>query len=322
MKQEKNIDRFTRTLLETNRAFNFYVNWKRPKETLKKYKLELNILNALIKNEDYDSDFKKILKKLPTVVNLFPTLFALSKTEKHSLERGNSNFKVVNSSDFSDEDNASFEDALLEYKFDLKDDTKLTDIEIEKYLDFSIKMGIKYLFTELLEQHLLDYVIGCEIGLDSNARKNRGGMAFELALEPLIKEISEKHNITMYTQKKLGSLSNSKFSISKDIENRRADFILVKGDKAMNIEVNFFGGPGSKPQEIIDAYINRQGELRDSKIHFALITDGASCWGVEGQSQLAKGFNYLDCLLNYNMVKEGMLEEFIVNSFNIDLNTK
>ena len=81
----------------------------------------------------------------------------------------------------------------------------------------------------------------------------------------------------------------------------------------MNIEVNFFNGGGSKPEEIIDSYINRQKDLNDNNIKFALITDG-NCWKGT-TNQLQKGFRHLKYLMNYNMAKNNMLEDIIKEVF-------
>ncbi|HOO13441.1 MAG TPA: DpnII family type II restriction endonuclease, partial [Bacillota bacterium] len=62
-----------------------------------------------------------------------------------------------------------------------------------------------------------------------------------------------------YLEKKFG------IKVSAAIRNRKADFILMNTDKGrvVNIEVNFYSGTGSKPQEIVDSYINRQEELKE-----------------------------------------------------------
>ncbi|NFE94329.1 DpnII family type II restriction endonuclease [Clostridium botulinum] len=298
---------FTKSLLETNRGFNFYVNWQRPATIVSQYNIELNTLNALVKNKNYDDDFKKIVKRFPTVINVLPALFALSKDERENLRKGKDVLKVVNID--------ALEEDLLEYRFNIGEEENLTEEEIEKYLDFTKKIGLKYLFTDLLEKHLIDYLIGCEVGLDSNGRKNRGGLAFELALEPIIYNIAKKYNIEMLTQKQFKVLRKKGFEISEDIANRKADFILIKDNKIMNIEANFYGGSGSKPEEIIDSYINRQEDLRNNNIEFALITDGKKCWGNDHKPQLLKGFRHLNHMLNFNMSKNGMLEEIINNIF-------
>ena len=200
---------------------------------------------------------------------------------------------------------------MLEYRFNIGEEENLTEEEIDKYLDFTKKIGLKYLFTDLLEKHLVDYLIGCEVGLDSNGRKNRGGLAFELVLEPIIYNIAKKYNIEMLTQKQFKVLRKKGFEISEDIANRKADFILIKDKKIMNIEANFYGGSGSKPEEIVDSYINRQGDLNNNNIDFVLVTDGKKCWGNEKKPQLIKAYRHLNYLLNFNMCKIGMLEEII-----------
>ncbi|WP_081957225.1 DpnII family type II restriction endonuclease [Clostridium sp. HMP27] len=300
---------FTQSLLETNRGFNFYVNWERPVTIINQYNIELNTLNALVKNKNYDEDFKKIVKRFPTVINVLPALFALSKDERENLKKGKEVLKVINIE--------SMEDDLLEYRFNFEEDEKLTEEEIEKYLDFTKKIGLKYLFTDLLEKHLVDYLMGCEVGLDSNARKNRGGLAFELALEPIVLGVAKKYGIEIMIQKQFKTLRKKGFVISDDIANRKADFILIKEKIVMNIEANFFSGSGSKPEEIIDSYINRQSDLKSDGIEFALVTDGKKCWGNEEKPQLLKGYRHLKYLLNFNMCKNGMLEEIIRSVFEI-----
>ena len=81
----------------------------------------------------------------------------------------------------------------------------------------------------------------------------------------------------------------------------------------MNIEVNFYKDSGSKPEEIIDSYINRQSDLMKNNILFALVTDG-NCWRGT-TNQLRKGFNHISYLMNYKMVKDGAMEEIIEKEF-------
>ena len=98
------------------------------------------------------------------------------------------------------------------------------------------------------------------------------------------------------------------------IAERKADFILVKDKRAINIEVNFYSGAGSKPEEIIDSYINRQVDLERNGIIFSLITDG-KCWNNQDKNQLTKGFRHLNYLMNYNLAQNGMLQEMVDKVF-------
>lgn len=122
------------------------MNWQRPATIVSQYNIELNTLNALVKNKNYDDDFKKIVKRFPTVINVLPALFALSKDERENLRKGKDVLKVVNID--------ALEDDLLEYRFNIGEEENLTEEEIEKYLDFTKKIGLKYLFTDLFRKTL------------------------------------------------------------------------------------------------------------------------------------------------------------------------
>lgn len=307
MNKEELSEIFVRELLPTNRSFEFYVNWENI-DSYKEFNIELNAMNCLVRTENFDVVFKELLKKLPTVISTFPLLFGLSKKEREETINGKNELIVVNE--------AIGENDYLEYNFDYSRLEKgLSEKEIEKMLIFVEKMGVKKLLTNLLEKSLIDYVIGVLVGLDSNGRKNRGGQAFEIACEPIIKLLCEKYEIELYSQKQFKTLEKKGIKVTEDIKNRKADFILFKDGKVLNIEVNFFNDSGSKPEEIIDSYINRQSDLKVNDFEFALITDGKKCWKNSDKSQLAKGFRNINYLMNFNLAKLGMLEEIICSIF-------
>lgn len=300
---------FEEKLLDTNRGYNYYVDWSNV-TGYSKYSVEIHALDVLINcGEDifYD-EFKKLLKKLPSVIELFPFLFALSKKERDMVVK-DAELKVIGMEiDSKDYDAFNFNGKKLEHN--------INEGVIEKYYKFFIDMGLKGLFQNLLEKSVQDYIVGVLVGLDSNGRKNRGGAAFELACEPLIREVCEKYNIEVLTQKQFKYVEKAyKIAINDVIANRKADYILLSEDKSkcMNIEVNFFNDGGSKPEEIINSYIQRQGALADVGISFCLLTDG-KCWKGT-TNQLKVGLNGIKYLMNYNLAKAGMLEEAIRTEF-------
>ncbi|MGI5839762.1 MAG: DpnII family type II restriction endonuclease [bacterium] len=296
---------FERDLLETNRGFNYYVDWSNI-DGYQPYLIEFHAMDALIglDNNRMYKTFQDLVRKLPTVVATFPYLFALAKADRKEVWRGGTNLKIIGSEiDSEDFQEYSFAEMIIR--------NGLGDDQIERYYDFFKQMGLKALFQNLLEKSVLDYVIGVLVGLDSNGRKNRGGAAFELACKPIITEICQRFNITVIEQKKFSVLRKWGFDISPIIEKRKADFILfdASNKKCMNIEVNFYNGSGSKPEEIIDSYINRQANLAENGIDFALITDG-NCWdGIT--SQIMIGFQHLKYIMNFKLAKGGILEEVI-----------
>ena len=78
----------------------------------------------------------------------------------------------------------------------------------------------------------------------------------------------------------------------------------------MNIEVNFYNGTGSKPEEIIDSYIYRANSFRESGNSFTLITDGFYCWN-NATSQIERGFSEIKNVINYSMLLQNCLEDII-----------
>lgn len=301
---------FVKNLVPTNRSFNFYVNWNNA-EAYKDLEIELNSLNVLIRvqEKDFKNKFIELLKKVPSVIKAFPLLFALSKKERDELSRGKNSLKIL--------ENESLEEDALE--FDFKENQDYSQKEVEKYFNLFTKLGLKKLFQELLEKSVVDYVIGVLVGLDSNGRKNRGGQAFELACEPIIENICKKYNITLLIQKQFKYLQeNYNLEINENLANRKADFILVKDEIVMNIEANFYFDSGSKPEEIIDSYSNRNFELKSNNIKFIYLTDGIKCWGNTDKNQLSKGFKSIDYIINYHMLKERYFNDIIINEFNIN----
>lgn len=300
---------FEDNLLDTNRGYNYYVNWLNI-SGYDKYEIEINAIDSLIGKNDavFFEVFKNLIFKLPSIIEIFPFLFALAKSDANAV-RNNALLKIIGSNiDSEDYQEYSFNSKILP--------TPLTSDLVEKYYNFFEQMGLKYLYQTLLEKSTKDYIIGVLVGLDSNGRKNRGGMMFELACQPIIEKACQNHQIQLLTQKKLKELQNFGFIIDEDIKNRKADFILFdeKTKKCINIEVNFYNGGGSKPEEIIDSYINRQTELQKNGIEFALVTDG-NCWKGT-TNQLLKGFKHLNHLMNFTIAKNNGIEDLVVNLFN------
>ncbi len=300
---------FEENLLDTNRGYNYYVDWSNV-TGLEKYSVEIHALDVLIRCEDerFYGEFKNLLQKLPSVIEVFPFLFALAKAERENVVK-NADLKIIGETiDATDYDTFNFNGKRFAEKMD--------EESINRYFKFFENMGLKGLFQNLLEKSVKDYITGVLVGLDSNGRKNRGGTAFELACEPVIREICDKYEIEVITQKQFKYVEQ-KYGIKTNevMANRKADFILISKDKkkCMNIEVNFFNDAGSKPEEIINSYIQRQGALREFGIGFCLLTDG-KCWKGT-TNQLLVGFGGLEYLMNYNLAKLGMLEEVLVREF-------
>ena len=291
---EETIERFHETIIDTNRSYNFFVNWEKVEQHVDKYKIEISILDSLIGSRNFNKDLENILKKYPEVLPVIPILIAVRDAR----------LKVIR--DFSDADTD-----IMEYNFT---ERKLSELEIKVLIEFFEKTGLKNFFENLSTKSIRDYVTGVEVGMDTHARKNRSGDSMELVIKPFIEKINLKHDnrYIILFQKNFNYLQkNFGIKVSASIRNRKADFILINADKdrVVNIEVNFYSGTGSKPQEIVDSYIDRQEELKENGFEFIWITDG---YGWKGQkNQIEKGFRKVNYLLNLHFVRKGLLEDIL-----------
>ncbi len=122
----------------------------------------------------------------------------------------------------------------------------------------------------------MDYLQGVEVGLDTNARKNRSGLFLEkMVIEVIIDLIARKPDIKWLEQKNFKYLETEfGISIPPPLRNRKFDHVVIRKGKATNIEVNFYGGTGSKPGEIVSSYINRGEVLSAAGWKFVWLTDG------------------------------------------------
>ncbi len=287
------VDIFHDTLINTNRGYQFFVDWQKVKQNIEKYRVELHILNSLIRCSDFDSTLRHLITNYPEVLPVIPLLLAVRDLQ----------IKVVK--DFMDADSDT-----VTYDFRKRE---LSQKELEELIIFFERTGLKDFFQNFSCQSIQDYVAGVEVGLDTHARKNRSGKAMELVVDPIIQDIVKQQKLPFQieSQKYFRYLSDRYgISVSSSLINRKADFILI-GDKGeiVNIEVNFFSGTGSKPQEIVDSYINRQNELYDNGFDFIWITDGL---GWKGQkNQIRKGLEMIDYPLNLHFVRKGLLERIL-----------
>ena len=163
--------------------------------------------------------------------------------------------------------------------------------------------GLFILFE--ITKNLFDYVLGVEVGMDTNARKNRSGEAMEQLIKPVIERTSKELGARCLFQQKFGSVGLFG-RIPASLANRKTDFIVYKEDRFVNIEVNYYSGAGSKPEEIVDSYINRKNELEGYGWDFIWITDG-NVWKGSA-SQLTKAFQNMDYVFNINFSNRGLLK--------------
>lgn len=285
---------FMTTLKPSTMVWTYFVNWEKVFESVKEVEVGLNVLNYLIGKADFDREFRFLLKKHPEVAKVLPALVVRDGG-------GTKHFKIL----------VDYKQKRLVYEdYDFSKAT-ITDADIDNYLRFVTETGFKNLVVSQKIKNLVDYMIGVEAGLDSNARKNRGGIIMESIVELFVKDICTRNKLRYIPQanaKKIKKEFEIDVPVTKSI--RRYDFAILNGSKLFLLEVNFYSGPGSKLKATAGEYRNLYDVL-DSRFKFIWITDGLG-WKTTDHP-LRETFDHIDCLLNLDMLEKGILEKLILD---------
>ncbi len=282
------------SMKETINSWDFFVAWEKIINRVGSIEVTLNILNYLIGKKDIREEFKILINKYPETIEILPILLALREKSVKVFE--------------------PFEDDVFNYKeytFYKKDNYSFD--EIESIADFAEKTGLLAVFQEKNIKSVVDYVIGVEVGLDSNARKNRSGRAMEMITELFIKKICSMNSycyLSQATAQKINTFLGYKVSVDK--AERSFDFAIDNGCKLYLIETNYYSGGGSKLKSVAGEFTTLFNFLKQEtpEIEFIWITDGKG-WKT-AKKPLKESFDKLDYILNLDMVQNGILEDIIL----------
>lgn len=277
------------TLIETNYTYDFFVNWTKVIKNRDTFKYELALLKSLKNSSNPVSDFRDLLRKYTEVIKVIPILLAC----RDGL------LKVLNSLETS-----------LQYKtFDFSKNSYDTK-EINDIVNFTKDTGLLDMLCQM--DSAIDYLLGVEVGLDTNARKNRSGLFLEKMVTETLKELSARNSDLIFVEQKSFGYVEDKYhvKIPPTLRSRKFDYAVIKKDKATNIEVNFYGGTGSKPSEIVSSYINRGEVLSSAAWKFVWLTDGQG-W-KKMQRPFHIGVENMDYVINTNFLRKGLLEKIIL----------
>ncbi len=287
------VEEFLTSLIKTNRSHLFFVDWDKAKNYRDLYKDELALLSVLTNTKKTpQEELTRLIKNYPKINSLIPLLVACRIK--------NSNNSTAAQLTVLDEN----EIANIEYKFS---NNNLTEYDINETVRFTEKTG---LLNELVKiNNHTDYYFGIEVGMDTNARKNRSGSAMEMLVEKYIEDLSKKNNGVYLKQCNFEKASNI-FGVKTPPHqaNKKGDFMLLIKGKPWNVEVNYFDGSGSK-QEIMNSYIPRAEDIKKYGWGFILITDGPG-W-IGGRRQLEEGFERIKNIFNIQMCRNGRLGEIL-----------
>ncbi|HIS90662.1 MAG TPA: type II restriction endonuclease [Candidatus Faecisoma merdavium] len=267
--------------------YTYYVDFEKIYKNVDKVKIELNILNSLIGSKNIEEEFKNILIKYPETLECIPVLLAIRSNE------------------------IFVKDEINEYLF--KFDKMV--YSISDYVRFMKESGLFDLLQNHIINNLHDYVLGIEVGLDSNGRKNRGGHLMENLVENYIEKAGfvkgKNYFKEMYLKdiERKWNLDLSSMS-GNNVSTKRFDFVIKTDSQVYVIEANFYTGGGSKLNETARSYKMLAQESKKVKnVTFIWITDGIG-WN-SARKNLEETFNVLDTMYNISDLEKGVLEKLI-----------
>lgn len=237
---KQNFEDFVSQLGETNATLPYFTDFGKVGNNVSKIAMRLNQLNYLIGKEDMGAAVRQLWDENHKVFSVLDILIAVRRSQKKKTI--NDDGKIV----------------LLESYF----------TSVDGVLTFLRETGLqKFLQTEQIT-NLVDYVFGVEVGLDSNARKNRGGDTFADTIGSIFNKQNIRYNREVYSD-------NFPELEILGLDRKRFDFYLKTKIKSYFIEVNFYNTGGSKPSEITRAYTRLSSEINSvPNCEFVWITDG------------------------------------------------
>ena len=265
---EKDFNLFMSQLTETNSTLDFFVDFNKIRENVSKIKLKLNQLNYLIGHENIQDAVKEIFEENPKTFEVLDILIATrGKDKKQVIDQ---NFKTVFISSY--------------YK------------NPENIYIFIKETGLEEVFKNKDITNLVDYVFGIEVGLDTNARKNRGGTL----MQNTIANIFEKNSISF--EKEVNSTElEGMINLGNDL--KRFDFVVKTKRKIYLLEVNYYNSGGSKLNETARAYTDIAPKINANPLYeFVWITDGKG-W-ESAKTKLQEAYINIDNIYNLTSIKE------------------
>lgn len=255
-------DIFLTQLQETNATLNYFVNFDKVRKNIAAIAIKLNQLNYLIGQKDLRTAITALYAENPAAFTVLDILIAVRKQKKT---------KVLNSSG-----------AVVPL------DSHFTSPEgIYTYLTAT---GLAEVFQNKDIRNLVDYVFGIEVGLDSNARKNRSGDNMSIA----IAQILIANTIPYETEVSITQFPHI-IGWGKDI--KRFDFVIQTTRKTYLIEANFYNSSGSKPNEVSRAYKELAAKINSyPDYEFIWITDGQGWQGAK--NKLEEAYNSIPGVYN------------------------
>lgn len=268
--------KFMSQLLETNADLAFYTDFSKCYENVKTISIKLNQLNYLLGKADIASAIRDLWAENRKAFEVLGILIATrDRDHKKAI---NAQGKIILITDYF-----NTPEGVIEYIHDT---------------------GLENVFRNKHITNLVDYVFGVEVGLDTNARKNRSGHIMEKRIDAILTQAGIAHKAEVYST----SLPGINEVLGEDT--KRFDFVIHTASTTYLIEVNFYSSGGSKLNEVARAYTELAPKINGVPgYEFVWITDGIGWHSAKGKLEEAfyaiQHIYNLTCIQNFiNLIKQ------------------
>ncbi len=272
---------FLSQLTETNATLDYFTDFGKIRGNVNKISIKLTQLNYLIGKANLPAAIQEIYEENSKVFEVLDILIAVRKKQQAKTFNGSGSIVSVESY-FS------------------------TPASIFEYIT---QTGLGEVFKNKDITNLVDYVFGIEVGLDTNARKNRGG-------ENMSKAVSLIFDNARIKYEKEVNVTRFREILSFGVDVKRFDFAIRTKCKIYLIETNYYNGGGSKLNETARAYSDLAPKINQYEgYEFVWITDGQG-W-LSAKNKLEEAYNVIPSV--YNLTTLTKFTERIIDEGTIDL---
>ena len=167
---EQKFNQFMAGRVETNRTPAYWVDWRKVRKHVGRYRSKLTKLDCLVGNNNIVAKAKELFEKEPELLSVIPLLLGTRNMQIFVLVNDPKNYQTY-TLDFANPD--------------LK--------QLDKYLNFIQQAGLFDMMANTIKEPLVNFAYGIEVGLDTNARKNRSGFQNETILADNLALIKKEH---------------------------------------------------------------------------------------------------------------------------------
>lgn len=271
--------------------WDWFINWQKVYRNVDLLAVDLNTFNFVAGSDDTEARMLTLLRKKPSLIRVIPILIACRLKS----------FVLLTKFEVGDMSPESFAFAFTD---------EPTAGQVEAAVRFARESGVCEMLKRI--KSVPDYVMGVEVGLDTNGRKNRTGTSMETIVGRLLKPVCEENGYGL-----LSSASPKRIKQEFGVEIRLAtasrsfDFAIYTKKRLFLIETNYYTGGGTKLKSVAGEFTELHSVLNEQGHSLIWLTDGQG-W-LTARGPLRDAFNRMDYVLNLKMVGLGVLEGILAS---------